>query len=417
LALSLQKGLFSDTFMNDGCLQFMPKDTPMRINSMSRLALAVTFLTTLSIAGIAAQASTTIPTRKLVLQVNLKSNEQYFLDTFKADVDRKESGLGKQRKITSKDKLGILTDTIDMMLFRQYCDREGIMISDAEVSSQLSQYKASMGQGATDAVVDASLRRGGGFTDTRTYVRQDLLFGSYLKRKYPTEISAISQPSAADLLKAYDDMKFNLRRPSSYRFSMLLAATQGKSDADKKRIGDAMRSIASKLKDKPETYEEYFVKGMVDPQGSGFQTMPYVVIAKTADSRNQYPNLYDRIFKLKESEISDVIEENIGFCIVRVSQYLPEKQLGLDDFIEGLSTKAASSNPSITVMQLVANEYQSSKYNELAQKARTEVSAQTRKEGKVTIYVSNLTDQLDEPELNELKALAKKGSGYSVEIK
>jgi len=102
---------------------------------------------------------------------------------------------------------------------------------------------------------------------------------------------------------------------------------------------------------------------------------------------------------------------------VRVSQYLPEKQLGLDDFIEGLSTKAASSNPSATVMQLVANEFQSSKYNELAQKTRNEINAQTRKEGKVTIYVSNLADQLDAPEIDELKALAKKGSGYSVDIK
>jgi PPIC-type PPIASE domain len=395
----------------------MPKDIPMRINPVARLAFAVMLFATLDVAGIAAQASTSLPTRKLVLQVYLKSNDQYFLDTFKADSDRKESGLGKLRKITSKEKLGIILDTIDMMLFRQFCDREEIRVSDAEINSQLAQYKASLGPGATDAIVEANMHRSGVFTDARTYVKQDLLFGSYLKKTYPTEIGAISMPSAADLLKAYDDMKFNLRRPSSYRFSMLIAATQGKSDADKKKIGDAMRSIAAKLKDKPESYEEYFVKGMVDPQGSGYQTMPYAILAKTADSRSQYPSIYDRVFKLKEGEISDVIEENIGFCIVRVSQYLPEKQLGLDDFIEGLSTKAASSNPSASVMQLVANEFQSSKYNELAQKTRAEINAQTRKEGKITIYVSNLEDQLDGPELDELKALAKKGSGYSVEIK
>jgi hypothetical protein len=34
-----------------------------------------------------------LPTRKPVLQVNLKGNEPYYLETFKADIDRLESGL------------------------------------------------------------------------------------------------------------------------------------------------------------------------------------------------------------------------------------------------------------------------------------------------------------------------------------
>jgi hypothetical protein len=41
-------------------------------------------------------------------------------------------------------------------------------------------------------------------------------------------MKAISQPSASDVLKTYDDMKFNLRSPSSYRFTMLIARDQGK---------------------------------------------------------------------------------------------------------------------------------------------------------------------------------------------
>lgn len=389
----------------------------MRTNPVARLVLAVTLIATVGVAGLAAQASSSLPTRKIVLQVTLKNSEQYFLDAFKSDVERKESGLANNRKASSKEKLAIIQDTIDLMLFRQFCDREGILISDAEINSQYSQYKASLGPGATDAMVDASLRRNGVFLETRTYIKHDLLFGQYLKKKYPSEIGAISQPSAADLLKAYDDMKFNLRRPSFYRFSMLVAQTQGKSDAEKKKAGDAMRAISDKIKADPSNYDDYFVKGMVDPQAAGYQTMPYVVIAKTAESRSQYPNLYDKIFKLKEGEVSDVIEETVGYCIVRVNQYLPEKQLGLDDFIEGINARSATANPSATVMQLVVNEYQNSKYNELAQKTRSDITSQTRKEGRIAIYVSNLADQLEQPEIDALKALANKGSGYSVEIK
>jgi hypothetical protein len=416
----LLKGVFSYTFVDDSCLQFMPKDTTMRINPVARLALAVTLLATLSVAGLAAQAATPLPTRKPLLQVNLKANETYYLETFKADIERRESGLNplsaQKGKTSSKDKLAILLDTIDLMLFRQLCDREGIKVSDSDVAGQIAQYKASMGPGATDAMVEANMRRSGVYLDMKAYVKQDLLFATYLKAKNADDIKAISQPGAADLLKTYDDMKFNLRRPSSYRFTMLLAATQGKGDAEKKKAADTMRAIADKLKANPSGFDEYFVKGMVDAQAAGYQTMPYVIIAKTSESKSQYPSLYDAIFKLKEGEVSDLIEENLGYCIVRVSQYLPEKQLGLDDFIEGLNSKAASGNPSATVMALVVNEFQTTKYAELQQKTRAAINARLRKEGNVTIVVSNLTDQLDAPEIAALKALANKGSGYSVAI-
>jgi hypothetical protein len=399
----------------------MPKDTPMRIKYMARLALVVSLLAILSAAGLAAQAASPLPTRKPVLQVNLKANEPYYLETFKADVDRLESGLSSMSvqkvKLSSKDKLNIILDTMDMMLFRQYCDREGIKIADSDVSNQIAQYKAGMGAGATDAMVEAGFRRNGVFTDIRTYVKQDLLFANYLKAKNPDDIKAISQPNASDVLKTYEDMKFNLRRPSSYRFTMLVARTQGKSDAEKKKSEDLMRSIAGKLKANPSDFDDYIVQGGIDAKSAGFQTMMNLVIAKTAESKKQYPGLYDAIFKLKEGEVSDLIQDDTSLFIVRTGAYLPEKQLGFDDVIEGLTnTKAASANPTATVLALVVNELQSTKYAALQKTARDAINTKLRKEGNITINIANLADQLDAPEIATLKALAAKGSGYSVTI-
>jgi hypothetical protein len=393
----------------------------MRTSSMARFALAVSLLASLSAAGLAAQAATPLPTRKPVLQVNLKANEPYYLETFKADVDRLESGLSaistQKVKLASKDKLNILLDTIDMILFRQYCDREGIKVADSDVTNQIAQYKASLGAGATDAMVDANMRRNGVFTDVKTYVKQDLLFATYLKAKNPDDLKAISQPTASDVLKTYDDMKFNLRRPSSYRFTMLVARTQGKSDADKKKAGDLMKTIADKCKADPGNFDDYLVRGGIDAKTAGYQTMMNLVIAKTAESKKQYPGLYDAIFKLKEGEVSDLIADDTGYSVVRASVYLPEKQLGFDDVIEGLtSTKAAGANPSATVLALVVNELQSTKYAELQKTAREAINAKLRKEATITINVSSLSDQLDAPELAALKALGNKGSGYSATI-
>ncbi len=396
----------------------------MRTFFMARLGLAAALVTLLSVAGLSVPvvaetttpAATPLPTRKPVVQVNLKTNEPYYLETFKADVDRLESGLNSMSaqtiKLASKDKLNILLDTVDMMLFRQFCDREGIKVSDGEVANQIAQYKNSLGAGATDAMVEASLRRNGVFTDVKTYVKQDLLFASYLRAKKVDEVKAIGSPSAVDVLKAYDEMKFNLRRPTSFRFTMITALTQGKSDADKKKARDSMHAIADKLKVNPAGFDDYLVRGAVD-KNAGYQTMMNLVMAKTAESKKQYPALYEAIFNLKEGEVSDVIEESSGFIIVRAGAYLPEKQLGFDDLIEGLTnSKASQTNPSATVLALVVNDLQSSKYAELQKATRDAVNAKLRKEATIALSLSNLAGTLEDPEIAKLKGL--KAEGYNI---
>ncbi len=388
----------------------------MRTLPPARLSLAV--LLGCYLAGaLVAQTATPLPSRHPLVQVNLKVNEPYYLETFKEDIDRLESGINafssQKIALASKDKLNILLDTIDMMLFRQYCDQEGLKVSDADVATGIAQYKASLGPGATDTMVDASLRRNGVFTDIKTYVKQDLLFTTYLRAKRPDDIKAIGSPTVADVLKAYDDMKFNLRRPASYRFTMITASKQGKSDAEKKKAGDAMRAIANQLKVNPSSFDEYIVRGAIDPQGSGYQTIPNAIIAKTADSMKQYPALYDAIFKLKEGEVSDLIEEDEGFIILRTSTLLPEKQLGFDDYIEGLPTvKASQSNPTATVLQLVASEMQSNKYAALQKSARDAINAKLRKDATITLNMANLSVVLDPPEIETLKGL--KTNGYNI---
>jgi hypothetical protein len=389
----------------------------MSIRSLTRLGLAASILAFLSVASLAAEASTPLPTRKPLLQVNLKANEIYYADTYKADIDRLESGLNsvstQKTSSSSKDKYNILINTIDMMLFRQFCDKEGIKVSDAEVNNQLAQYRTSLGAGATDAMVETSFKRQGIPYDMRTYIKDQLLLASYLKAKKADEMKAITQPSASDVIQGYEDMKFNLRRPTSYRFSMLLASTQGKSDADKKKAGDTMRAIAGKLKTNADDFDDYLAKGALDAKSAGYQAVIGLLIAKTAESKKQYPALYDAVFQLKEGQVSDLIEGDEGYSVVRASAYLPEKQLLLDDVIEGLTTtKAAATNPSATVLALVVNELQSTKYAALQKSARDSINVKLRKDGAITINLAALSEILEEPEIAAVKAL--KSSGYSI---
>jgi hypothetical protein len=391
----------------------------MSIRSVARLVFVLLLMAPTAALGFAVDSPTPLPSRSPVLTVNLKTNEVYYLDEYKADIDRLESGLsgisGQKVSLAAKDKLGILLDTVDWMLFRQYCESENIRVTDTEVTNQLAQYKTSLGPGTTDAMVEATLRRSGVFTDLNTNIRQSLLFNAYLRAKKTDEVKAIGAPSYMEVLNGYDDMKFNLRRPDSYRFSMLLARTQGKSDSEKKKASDTMHAIAAQLKADPASFDQYFVRGALDPVAADFETRPGLIIARTPESKKQYPALYDAIFDLKEGEVSDVVEEDVGYCIVRIGQYLAEKQLDLDDPIEGLTnTRAATVNPSALVMQLVVSELQNQKLAALQKSARDEINAKLRKDGNIIVSLTALSGLLAQPEIDRLKSL--KDSGYSIDV-
>jgi hypothetical protein len=395
------------------------KETMKRIQSMARLGLASFVLAAIALSGATAQA-VSLPTKKPIALVNYnKTNEPYYLDTYKADIDRLESGLNaisaQKIGLTSKNKLNIFLDSVDMILFRQFCDKEGIRVSDADIQTQIAQYKASLGAGVTDAMVDASLRRNGVFTDLKTYVRQDMLFTTYLRQRKADDVKAISQLGADDVMKAYEDMKFDLRRPATCRFTMLVVRTQGKSDAEKKKSADMMKGLAKQLQNDPSKFDGLLAKGALEPNDSGFQTMANLVFSKTADNKKQYPALYDALFKMKEGEVSDLLEDAGAYEIARVSAFLPEKQqLLLDDSIEGLNTPQATRLSAMggqaTVIAYIANEIQQTRYTDLQKKTKDEINAKLRKEGTITITLANFAGLLDDAEIATLKSLKSDGT-------
>ena len=115
----------------------------MSIRSVARMVFVPSFITLTTALGFSADNTVPLPSRTPVLTVTLKTNEVYYLDEYKTDIDRLESGLsgisGQKISLASKDKLGILLDTVDWMLFRQYCESENIRVSDNEVSDVVEE--------------------------------------------------------------------------------------------------------------------------------------------------------------------------------------------------------------------------------------------------------------------------------------
>ncbi len=372
-----------------------------------RTAFAIALLVSLLPAPIAAQgaAATPLSTRKILAKVNLVSNEILYSDEIASAIAELEKA-AKGQKMSSKDKLSLIVQKIDDALFKQFGARESIKVADAEVAQRISDMR---GQSATEAMLQASLISQGILLDLKSYVREDLIFSRYVMAKKQDELKAAGKYEVQEFLKAYDDMKFNLRRPDLLRFSMIFVNLQGKSEAEKKKSAELMQSISKQVKVNEGRFEEFLIKGLVDPD-AGYATAPSGTIYKTQDSKKQNPQIYEAAFALKEGQISDVVADEARICIIRATEFIPERLLGLTDRIDTLPSGGAagylqSISPGATVLDLIAYEIRNAKSEAFSKKIRNEIFDDIRKKGSIKITLASLSPFLDQAEIDSLKAM------------
>jgi len=265
-----------------------------------------------------AGAQTTID--KPAATIKLTRQEVVSVRQLKTDVERLEKTAGI--KFTVEQIKQVLDARINSMLFIQFCEREKITVTDADVTKAIAQMKASIGANATDADVEASLRSSGVFVEPKVYVRQRLLFETYVQTKRAAELkTATAAPTAEEILKAYDLAKASLVRPDTTRISVLYVDTRGKSEADVKKGRETLQAIASALKINPTKFDEYMVKA---GEAAGYKTIPSLYMEKTSQNKTLFgEDLFNTVFKLKAGEISAVIDSPTGYRIVRANEFLP----------------------------------------------------------------------------------------------
>lgn len=322
-------------------------------------------------------AQTTID--KPAATIKLTRQEVISVRQIKADVERLEKAAGV--KLTADQIRQVLDSRVNSLLFLQYCEKEKITVSDTQINSALSQMKASLGAGATDANLESALLGSGVFVEPRVYLRQRLLFESYIQIKRAGDLKAAQVPPTADeVLKAYDLAKASLVRPDTMRVSVIYVDTRGKSEADAKKAKGILQDIAAALKVNPAKFDEYALRAS---DTSGYRAVPSLYIEKTSQNRSLYgAELFEAIFRLKAGDVSGMVETPTGFRIVRANEFLEQKQLTLSDTVPG--------NPGATIQEYLAYQLAMEKQAKFMSDVETELITRLKADASIKIYEDNL---------------------------
>lgn len=315
--------------------------------------------------------------------LKLTKQEVISVRQLKLNVERIEAATGQKLPAEKRTELAktMVDSMVNSMLFAQYCEREKILAPEAEVNAAIQQMKASLGAGADDAKLSAALLKQGVIVDAKSYARQQILLKNYLQQKRADELKSVREPSAEEVLKAYELNKSNLVRPDSVRVSVIYADLRGLAAEAKKKASDAIRQAATQAKGDARKFDELVLRA--SDKGSLYKSTPSLLVSRTPEFQSFYgEDFMDAVFRLKEGEVSPLIENEAGLQIVRANEILPQKQLTLSDPYPG--------NPQATIQDFLKYSLATERQSQVLAKLQEELIAQLRKEGTVKIYDENL---------------------------
>jgi parvulin-like peptidyl-prolyl isomerase len=214
-----------------------------------------------------------------------------------------------------------------------------------------------------------------------TNMRQRLIQERYIMEKKRPLFTAIQEASETQIKQIYDANATDFTNPQMVRFNHIFIDTRNLGEAERtqarKRVEDALKEL------KTAPFKDLVVKYSDDTsskyRGGDFGYLP------RNDSQRQMlfgSGFLEAVFSLNVNQTSGVIQSNLGFHIVQLTERRDAKLLALNDPI--------FPGAEITVRERIKDLVRAQNQQLVFQKALNELITELRSQAEVTIFEQNL---------------------------
>ncbi len=321
-----------------------------------------------------------------VATVNLTKPEMITSRQVQDEIDAYNRELKKRglppREITKKQ---MLENMISSILILQAAKRDGITVSSDEMQKVIDNQMKSVEKQLHRKITLEQFKKivtsqtGNSWNAYVKNLKDQLIKQTYVTRKKSKIFKAIKQPTEQEIENKYQDNITKFVSPEYIRVSMIYISTINKTaqekEAIKKKLDKAYKEIKNGALSFEDAVQKYCSDTAIKARGGD---IGYI----RRDDRNFRARLGDRffneIFSLPVNQISGVLESNTGYQIVKVTEKMAPKVLGLYDPIAPGKT--------ITVHDYLKAGIYQEKEQQALQKALKEVVAELKKEAEITIF-------------------------------
>jgi len=239
----------------------------------------------------------------------------------------------------------VLDAMIAEILIEQAAERDGINVSESEISAALNNQRKSVelqlqqrGQlGASEQLSEERFKElmeqqtRMSWEEIRDSVRKQLLQQKYVMQTQSDLIDDIQAPAEKAIQERYNRIATRLVNPEIIRFSQIFISTMNKNDAALAELREKAEDIHKKIRQGADFSS--LVSEYTDDSSSRYSGGDFGYLARDDERAEAYfgKDFFDRLFSLETNEVSDVMRSNIGFHIVKITEHRDARILSLND--------------------------------------------------------------------------------------
>ena len=288
--------------------------------------------------------------------------------------------------LTTAQRKEALDAMINERLAIQAAERDRITVTDNELNQQINQLRTQMveatGRQPTEDEFAQAIRAqfGQDMPTFREWVRRQMTVEKYLMSKKQNIITSITQPTEAEIVSFYNLAKAQFIRPDTIRFSMI-QVPYGADTASKARAKETADRLTREIGSNPGRFDEAVVRGQAP--NSGYMAGDGGYLPLNLEARQVAGGEFiDVAMRLKQGEVSRLIEGIRGYQIIKVTETLSQKNLELDDILQ--PGRAG------TVRQYISSNLLQQKQEEVLAKATAELVSELRTGNPFQVMEANL---------------------------
>jgi peptidyl-prolyl cis-trans isomerase C len=252
------------------------------------------------------------------------------LDDFYRELLRLERlVLNTGRPLTCPQITRLRTEVAEGLVRRELLYEESktrVKVTDAEINSELKKLKE---QYPSEGDFSAAL---GSMKISQASLRAQVERALSIQKMIDTQFASKATVDDKDVWSYYDKNRASFRQPEQVRASQILIKTEpGWDEAKKAAARKKIDDIRAKLK-QGQDFESLARTYSEDPSGAKGGDLGYI---RTGQVLKPFE---EALFALKPGEISDVVETNVGFHIIKASDRKPETTIPFEKVKDQLRT-------------------------------------------------------------------------------
>lgn len=359
------------------------KSWVITLGGMKRTALLIVILILISQFGFAQLID------KPVATVRLSKLEAITVKQFRQQIEDLEERT--KNKLSVEDRRKLLDLLISEILVNQAAEMDKISVTQGEIDARIELARKTGGFGLnlnrelTDQEFKSLLQQSGlTWEEYLDQLKKAILQQKYVMQKKKAFFDKLPSPPEAEIEDFYQSNKAAFVAPDMVRFKHIYIDTRNLASAQEK---DKARMRADEINRELRnggSFDDLVVK-YSDDKSSRYKGGDFGYLRRDDQARKQLlgKEFFEAPFRMAVNEVSTVLQSNIGFHIIKITEKMPFRLLGLDDPIPPQNNSTVREHISAQLLQREQAEYY--------QEALLDLLDELKKKAAIKVFEENLS--------------------------